>query len=151
PERKDGRPFGADQESFAVGPNVLEKQISKGDVATLRMRRSRGLETRMKGAFVFIIRAAGLELYQMEGQPNACRLGLEERATDSMDADPVIAFGDGRDEPSRTIGGIGGKSLKREGAILAPTPAEQYGMHAGISQEMAMTFRSMAVAGLIAG
>jgi hypothetical protein len=125
PEGKEGGHADARKILFAIGAQVLEKDVAEGDFAdALIVETAQGL---FHARFIDGIPAPSGDAYFVQRQADGFGLELQEFAANAVHADAFIALGDGGQEGRRAELLLPEQRVKRHGAVFAAAPAEHNG------------------------
>jgi len=129
PQRKESGHADARKVLFAIGPQVLEKDVAEGDLANaLVVENAQGsLHTR----FIDNIQATRRDAYFVQRQADGFGLELEEFAANAVHADPFRALGNRSQEGRRAELLPLGQRVECHRAVFATAPAEENGFGCG--------------------
>ena len=114
---------------FAIGAQVFEENVAKGNLANaLIVETAQGLP---HARFINGIRALRRDAHFVERQADGCGLELEKLAANAVHADAFVALGDGREEGCDVELLLLEQRVKRHGAVFAAAPAEEDGFAYG--------------------
>ena len=79
----------------------------------------------MKGRLVRRVRRRLLELDDVQRQPESIRLRLQQRASHTVNADPIVTASHAREQSDDLVTRIVAEGMQSQGAVLSAAPAEQ--------------------------
>ena len=129
PDGKESGHSDARKILFAIGAQVFEQNVAKGDLANaLIVENAQGLP---HARFIDGIHALGRDAYFVERQADGFGLELEKLPANAVHADAFVALGDGREERGNAELLLLEQRVKRHGAVFAAAPAEEDGFGCG--------------------
>src|SRR5215469_18038337 len=129
PKRKESGHADAGKIFFAIGAQVLEKDVAEGDLANaLIVENAQGL---LHPRFIDGIWAMPRDAHFVQWQAHGFGLELEEFAANAVHADPFIALGNRSQQCRRAKLLLLEQPVEPHGAVFATAPAEQDGFACG--------------------
>jgi len=129
PKRKESGHAYARKILFAIGTQVLEKNVAERDLANaLVVETAQGL---LHTRFIDNIQATRRDAYFVQRQADGFGLEPEEFAANPVHADPFIALGNRSQEGRRAKLWLLDQRVERHRAVFATAPAEENGFGCG--------------------
>lgn len=126
PERKERGPTEWREKTLPIRSDVTQEEVSERKMSHVRSRQAKGREGGPKGLLIGGVGSDGRDGDFDQRKVESGDLGVENAATDTVNADAVKVTcyrGEQRNDLDRPIGP---KSGEREAAILSATPRKNY-------------------------
>ena len=123
PEWKDARQPGSLEKPLSIGANVFEKEVSEHDVRDPLLG-SAG-ELGEKRLLVDLVRAGMRNRNHAERKLQLRRLPAKELFADSVDRNPAIRRGDGRQQTGQLESSRETNGMERPGGVLPAAPGDE--------------------------
>src|SRR5947207_467734 len=141
PDGKEGGHTDAREIFFAIGAQVFEENVAKGDFAnTLIVEDAQGV---LHARFIDGIDTLRRDADFVQGQADGFGLLLQKLAAYAVHADAVVAFGDGGEKSRHAKLLLLEQRVQGHGAVFAAAPAEEDGFecgHRGVSRLIVLNF-----------